>query len=122
MEARDSQRELMRLAALDKPSPSECSSSSTRSAPETANRRYLDLSIRNKIQAGSTVTSLESLASSIDLRDEPGDKNLKRNRDIITEMKKESQLKEQRTTFRGLFSTGDSSKGLPKKTRKNDDN
>ncbi|KAJ0181759.1 hypothetical protein K1T71_002481 [Dendrolimus kikuchii] len=121
MEARDSQRELMQLAALEEPPPSECSSSAP-SAAEATNRRYLDLSIRNKIQPRSTVTSLESLASSMDLQDDASDKSLKRNRDIITEIDKESQLKEQRTTFRGLFTTGDSSKGLPKKSRKSDNN
>ncbi|XP_063838804.1 glycerophosphocholine phosphodiesterase GPCPD1-like isoform X2 [Ostrinia nubilalis] len=121
VEARESQRELMRLAALDD-LPATESSSSVHTVVESANRPFLDLSVRNKIQERSTVTSLESLASSIDLRDDPADKNLKRNRDnnVITNIEKESQVKEQRTSFRGIFPAGDISKECPKKTRRNE--
>ncbi|XP_072936412.1 glycerophosphocholine phosphodiesterase GPCPD1-like [Epargyreus clarus] len=115
VEARESQRELMRLAALDALPASSSASSHRSSEPEP--RPYLDLSIRNRIQDRSTVTSLESLASSIDIRDEQTDKNLKRNH-IIMSIDKESQVKEQRVTFTGLFSAGDTSKGSPKKSRK----
>lgn len=119
MEARESQRELMRLAALED-LPATESTSSVHTAVESGNRPFLDLSVRKKIQELSTVTSLESLASSIDLRDDPTDKILKRNRDndIITNIEKESQVKEQRTTFRGIFPAGDISKQSPKKSRR----
>lgn len=116
MEARESQRDIMRLAALENLPQSE-SSSSVSSTQQTGNKAFLDLSIRNKIQDRSTVTSLESLASSIDITDGVGDKSLKRNRDLITAIEKESQVKEQLTSFKGLFTVGDHSKYPPKKSR-----
>lgn len=116
VEARESERELMRLAALDE-SPanlSESRSSATSSASvEPAPTPFLDLAVRHKLQDHrSTVTSLESLASSIDELD----KNLKRNRDIISSVDKESQVKEQRKSFKGLFPSGDC-KASSKKSR-----
>lgn len=110
----------MRLAALED-LPATESSTSLQPVVESANRPFLNLAVRNKIQERSTVTSLESLASSIDLRDEV-DKNLKRHRDnIIANVEKESQVKEQRTSFRGMFPAGDNiSKESSKKTRKNE--
>lgn len=115
MEARESQRDIMRLAALDD------ASSSAHTAADSA-RPFLDLAARHR-GAPSTVTSLESLASSIDLRDDAADKNLKRNRDLIMSIDKESQVKEQRGPFRGLFPAsdgGDASMGSPKKSRVDD--
>ncbi|CAG9784509.1 unnamed protein product [Diatraea saccharalis] len=121
VEARESQREIMRLAALeDLPATESTSSAQLELAPETAPKLYLDLSVRNKIQERSTVTSLESLASTIDLKDDPVDKTLKRNREITPNMIKESQVKELHTSFRGLFPAGDISKEFPKKSRKSD--
>lgn len=112
VEARDSQRDIMELAVIEDPPPSSSSSSShTGSQPPT--RAYLDLSVRQKIQL-STATSLESLATNTDLRDELTDNNLKRSRDIITNIEKESQVKEQRNSFRGIFPCGDSSKETKK--------
>lgn len=113
VEARESQRELIRLATLEESSQSQASSTEQSTIAPAA---YLDLqSVYNKIHDNSTATSLESLASSIDLRDDPSDKNLKRNRDIITTIDKESQLKEQVYAFKGLFAS--STKGPPKKSR-----
>lgn len=123
VEARESQRDMMRLAALEDVTASASSSSVLASAQLTADQRpYLDLSVRKNLQAVcSTVTSLESLASSIDISD-IADKNLKRSREhdiIITSVEKDSQVKEQRGTFRGLFPAGDNTtgKGSPKKSR-----
>lgn len=116
MEARESQRDIMRLAALDGAPLSDASSAHT--AADSA-RPFLDLAARHR-GAPSTVTSLESLASSIDLRDDAADKNLKRNRDLIMSIDKESQVKEQRGPFRGLFPAGDASVGSPKKSRVDD--
>lgn len=119
VEARESERELMRLATLED-LPATESSTSVHTVVESNNRPFLDLAVRNKIQERSTVTSLESLASSIDLREEV-DKKLKRPRDnLITSVDKESQVKEQRTSFRGIFPAGDISKESSKKTRKSD--
>lgn len=119
VEARESQRDFMRVAALDELPRTESSSSThTAGAAESSNKPYLNLTLRSKIQKRSTVTSLESLASTIDLRDEAADKNRKRN--LIGSIDKESQVKEQRNSFRGLFPSGDSSKGSPKKTRRDD--
>ncbi|RVE42730.1 hypothetical protein evm_012613 [Chilo suppressalis] len=122
VEARESQREIMRLAALEDLPATDSSTSSAQIqlVAESTPKPYLDLSVRNKIQERSTVTSLESLASSIDLTDDPADKFLKRNREITPTPVKETQVKEQHTSFRGLFRAGDVSKGLPKKSRKND--
>ncbi|CAG4968151.1 unnamed protein product [Colias eurytheme] len=116
MEARESQREIMQLAALDALPASE-SSSSVQSPCESGVRPYLNLAARHKLAERSTVTSLESLASSIDIRDDLTDRTLKRNHDIIMNIHKESQVKEQRNSFLGLFPAGDS-KGSPKKLRK----
>ncbi|XP_013133716.1 PREDICTED: glycerophosphocholine phosphodiesterase GPCPD1 isoform X1 [Papilio polytes] len=116
VEARESQRELMTLAAMEE-SPSGASSAS-RGSLEPAPQPYLDLDVRTRLQQHSTVTSLESLASSIDLRDDLNDRNLKRNRDIITNVEKESQVKEQRKSFFGLLPSGDAAKGSPKKSRR----
>ncbi|CAK1549809.1 unnamed protein product [Leptosia nina] len=118
MEARDSQREIMRLAALDALPVTE-SSSSVATPCESRSRPYLDLNVRQKLAERSTVTSLESLASSIDIRDDLTDRSLKRNHDIIMNIDKESQVKEQRNSFLGLFPAGDS-KTSPKKSRKDD--
>ncbi|XP_059059331.1 glycerophosphocholine phosphodiesterase GPCPD1-like [Achroia grisella] len=118
VEARDSQRELMRLAALDV-LPTTESSTTVHTLPESTNRPFLDLSLRNKIQEGSTATSLESLASSVNPRSEGIDKNLKRNRNLVTNTDKDYQVKEQRNYFRDLFTAGDNSKELPKKSRQN---
>lgn len=121
MEARESQRDFMRVAALEELPPTESSSSThTAKAVDSSNHPYLDLTLRNKIQRRSTVTSLESLASSIDIGDKATDKKLKRN--IIASIAKESQVKEQRNSFGGLFPVGDScsSKISPKKTRRDD--
>lgn len=115
VEARESQREIMRLAAFEDLHPP--GSSSSLQTIESENRPYFDLSIRERIQQNSTATSLESLASSMDLRDEAPDKNLKRNREIISVIDKESQVKEQRMSFQGLFPAGDNSLGLSKKSR-----
>ncbi|XP_045764503.1 glycerophosphocholine phosphodiesterase GPCPD1 isoform X1 [Maniola jurtina] len=119
MEARESQREIMRQAALDA-LPLSDASSSTHTAGDPAARPFLDLSARRAAGAPSTVTSLESLASSIDIRDDPADRSLKRNRDLIMSIDKESQVKEQRGTFKGLFPAGDTAKGSPKKSRVDD--
>ncbi|XP_050361777.1 glycerophosphocholine phosphodiesterase GPCPD1 isoform X1 [Nymphalis io] len=121
VEARESQRELIGLAALEA-SPRSGSSVSAPSAGDSGARPFLDLSQRREIGARSTVTSLESLASSIEIRDDPTDKNLKRNRDLIRSIDKESQVKEQRNSFKGLFATCDvdKSKGSPKKSRKDE--
>lgn len=121
MEARESQRDLMRLAVLDGPVASETTVSDGTAAggspaASVVSTKYLDLSIRHKMQARSTVTSLESLASSIDIPD-PADKNFKR-KNFITAMDKESQLKEQRHSFSGMF--GGDSKSTVKKTRPNE--
>lgn len=113
MEARESQREIMRLTAL------EASHSGSESTPTDAPRPYLDLAQHRVFETRSTVTSLESLAS-IDIRDEQTDRNLKRNRDLIRTIDKESQVKEQRISFKGLFTSCDTSKGSPKKFRKED--
>lgn len=119
VEARESQRDLMRLAALDDlPATESSSSGHVVAVAESGNKPYLDLSVRNKIQEHSTVTSLESLASSLDVRDDPADKPVKRNRDVIASVDKESQLKEQHTSFRGLFPAGDITKGSTKKSRR----
>ncbi|KAM3959061.1 LOW QUALITY PROTEIN: glycerophosphocholine phosphodiesterase GPCPD1 [Aphomia sociella] len=118
VEARESQRDIMRLAALED-LPVTDSSTTVQTVPGSVNRPFLDLSLRNKIQEHSTVTSLESLASSIDLKDEVADKNLKRNRDTITNSNKDYQVKEQRNYFRDLFTAGDNTKETPKKSRKN---
>ncbi|XP_022123685.2 glycerophosphocholine phosphodiesterase GPCPD1 isoform X1 [Pieris rapae] len=114
MEARDSQREIMRLAALDALPTTD---SSSVASPCESSRPYLNLAVREKLAQRSTVTSLESLASSIEIRDDASDRNLKRNRDLVMNIEKESQVKEQRNSFLGLFPAGDS-KGSPKKTRK----
>lgn len=94
---------------------SESGSSAASSAYiETDPPPFLDLAVRHKLQDScSTVTNLESLASIEDL-----DRNLKRNRDIISGVDKESQVKEQRSNFKGLFSFGDC-KESPKKSRNN---
>ncbi|XP_053609885.1 glycerophosphocholine phosphodiesterase GPCPD1-like isoform X1 [Plodia interpunctella] len=121
VEARESQREIMRLAALED-LPATESSASAATPPESAARVFLDLSLRDRMRDHSTVTSLESLASSIDLRDDNNsDSNpLKRNRDIIGNVDKDYQVKEQKNSFRNLFPAGDNSKGSPKKSRKSD--
>lgn len=81
----------------------------------TASLPFLDLAVRHKLQANrSTVTTLESLASSI----EDLDRNLKRNGDIISRVDKESQVKEHTNSFKGLFSFGDC-KDSSKKSRNN---
>ncbi|VVD05840.1 unnamed protein product [Leptidea sinapis] len=116
VEARESQREIMRLAALDALPASE-SSGTLHMPSESGVRPYLDLSVRHKLNERSTVTSLESLASSIDIRDD--DKNLKRNRNI-TNVDKDCRGKEDHTSFLGLFPAGDASKGTPKKVRRDD--
>lgn len=117
VEARESQRDFIRVAALDELPPTESSSSThTAEAVDSSNKPYLDLTLRNKIQRRSTVTSLESLASSIDLRNEAANKKQKRN--LIASTNKESQVKEQRQSFRGMFPAGDGSKTSPKKTRR----
>lgn len=113
MEARESQREMMRLTAL------EASHSGSESTPADTPRPYLDLAQHRDFETRSTVTSLESLAS-IDIRDEQTDRNLKRNRELIRTIDKESQVKEQRNSFKGLFTSCDTSKGSPKKSRKED--
>lgn len=116
MEARESQRDIMRLAnAEDAPTPA--SAASEPASHHSLPRPYLDLAVRHKVEARSTVTSLESLASSIDLTE---DKNLKRHRDVISNLDKESQVKEQRNSFRGMFPSGDNKAASTKKTRKND--
>lgn len=108
----------MRLTALDEPEVylSESRSSATSSATlESAPRPFLDLAVRHKLQDNrSTITTLESLASSI----EDLDKTLKRSRDIICTVDKESQVKEQRNSFKGIFPSGDC-KDSPKKSRTN---
>lgn len=111
MEARESQREMMRLAAL------EASHSGSESTPTDTPRPYLDLAQHRDFETRSTATSLESLAS-IDIRDELTDRNLKRNRELIRTIDKESQVKEQRNSFKGLFTSCDTSKGSPKKSRR----
>lgn len=113
MEARESQREMMQLAALDEMAGS-ASSSSVASVPDESSRPFLDLALLRK-QAHSTVTSLESLASSADLKEEPSDNNLKRNRNIISTVHKESQLK---SNYRGAFPCGDVSKPASKPSPK----
>lgn len=83
MEARESQHDIMDMAAREE-STSQVSEAQEPVAVESGSRPFLDLSRRKTIQDMSTVTSLESLASSIDLRDEPlekDDKKLKRNLD-----------------------------------------
>ncbi|XP_026737758.1 glycerophosphocholine phosphodiesterase GPCPD1-like isoform X2 [Trichoplusia ni] len=83
MEARESQHDIMDRAAREE-STSHVSDTQEPVAVESGSRPFLDLSRRKTIQDISTVTSLESLASSIDLRDEPlekDDKKLKRNLD-----------------------------------------
>ncbi|XP_073941629.1 glycerophosphocholine phosphodiesterase GPCPD1 isoform X1 [Choristoneura fumiferana] len=116
MEARESQRDIMRLAA-EEDAPTPASAASEPVSHQSLPRPYLDLAVRHKVEARSTVTSLESLASSIDLTE---DKNLKRNRDVISNLDKESQVKEQRNSFRGMFPSGDNKAASTKKTRKND--
>lgn len=112
VEARESERELMRLTALDEFPTNLTESSATSSATLEP---YLDLSVRQKLQDNrSTVTTLESLASSI----EDLDKTLKRNRDIISNVDKESQVKEHRNNFKGIFPSGDC-KDSSKKSRTN---
>lgn len=117
MEARESQRDLMQMAAIDELPVFEKPSTSAFSAVEST-RTYLDLSVREKMQSHSTVTSLESLASTIDLRDEYAEKKLKRERNVITDVERESQVKEQPNNFKGVYPCGDTSKGSSKKTRK----
>lgn len=110
----------MRLATLEQLPGTVSASTVGESEAEAGPRPFLDLSVRSKIQEHSTVTSLESLASSIDLRDEPTDKNLKRIRDdVISNTEKESQVKEQHNNFRGIYPCGDTSKYSPKKNRSN---
>ncbi|XP_075992154.1 glycerophosphocholine phosphodiesterase GPCPD1-like isoform X2 [Anticarsia gemmatalis] len=117
MEARESQRELMRLATVEN-LPLSGASSQTATAAGTATTPYLDLlNVRKIINDNSTATSLESLACSIDLRDEASDKNLKRSRDIIAAIDTESQLKEQVNTFKGIFPVDECSKARRKKSR-----
>lgn len=101
MGARESQRDLIRLAAHPSlEGPSALSADAVGGAAEP--HAFLDLlSVRQILQDNtSTSTSLESLACSIDLRDDPEIKNLKRNRDLITSVGKESQLKEQIKIFK----------------------
>lgn len=103
MEARGSQREMMQIAALDTAASSaSASASSVGSARDDSNRPFLDLKLL-RAQGHSTVTSLESLASSEDLKDEPSDRNLKRNRNVISSVHKECQLK---SSYRGAFPCG----------------
>lgn len=113
MEARESQRDVIRLAALESPASASASCASVE-VPRDAARPYLDLAARFAA-APSTVTSLESLASTDD-----EDRNLKRNRDIIACIDKESQVKEQRHNFQGLFPAGDNKSASIKKSRKSD--
>lgn len=120
VEARESQRELMKLAAMEE-IPASGSSSTSNNIHDLEHRGFLDLSLRNNLQEHSTVTSLESLASSIDLRDDLSERNLKRNRDLIMTIDKASQVKEQRNSFFGLFPSGDTANGSPKKVRKDCD-
>ncbi|CAH2066525.1 unnamed protein product, partial [Iphiclides podalirius] len=117
VEARESQRELMKLAALEE-IPASGTSSTSNNIHDCERHGFLDLSVRNNLEEHSTVTSLESLASSIDLRDDLSERSLKRNRDLIMTIDKESQVKEQRNSFFGLFPSGDTAKGSPKKVRK----
>ncbi|OWR47314.1 hypothetical protein KGM_214218 [Danaus plexippus plexippus] len=125
VEARDSQRDIMRLAALDA-LPTDSTSSRSRSPSRQLSsaqfsgdgQLYLDLKARQKATR-STVTSLESLASSIDIRDEP-ERNLKRNKDLIMSIDKESQIKEQRNSFKGIFPAPNTTTASPKKSRKSD--
>ncbi|KAI5641565.1 glycerophosphoryl diester phosphodiesterase family domain-containing protein [Phthorimaea operculella] len=117
VEARESQKELIRLAALEeKPASTEVSASTlvttgTGGSEGTATppRPFLDLDVRNKLDEASTVTSLESLASVAD----PAEDRRKRN--LIDCIDKESQVKEQINTFKGLFPAGDTV--VPKKRR-----
>ncbi|XP_063376134.1 glycerophosphocholine phosphodiesterase GPCPD1-like [Cydia fagiglandana] len=117
MEARESQRDVIRLAALESPAPAPSAASASSASAEAsrdAPRPYLDLAAQFAA-APSTVTSLESLASTDD-----EDRNLKRNRDIIACIDKESQVKEQRHNFQGLFPAGDNNSASIKKSRKSD--
>ncbi|XP_049887717.1 glycerophosphocholine phosphodiesterase GPCPD1-like [Pectinophora gossypiella] len=128
VEARLSERELLQMAELED-ERTESSGAASVGTSENAVRPYLDLTVRDRLKDHSTVTSLESLASSIDLRDDASDKNLrddasdknlKRNRDdAISNYQKECQVKEQRNNFHGIFPCGDTSKGSPKKSRNN---
>ncbi|CAG5021450.1 unnamed protein product [Parnassius apollo] len=102
MEARESQRELIKMAAIED-MPTSGTSSSSQNIHDPGPRAFLDLSMRNNLKEHSTVTSLESLASSIDLKDDLSERSLKRNRDIIMSIDKESQVKEQRHSFKGFM-------------------
>ncbi|KAG7311620.1 hypothetical protein JYU34_002669 [Plutella xylostella] len=118
MEARESQRDIMRLAALEEAGGAGGGggSEATSSAPP---RAFLDLArLRGDL---STATSLESLASSIDFRDDTeSEKCLKRSLDSVVLVDKDAQLKQQPRSFKDLFPAGDSAKGArPKIPRSN---
>ncbi|XP_068621611.1 glycerophosphocholine phosphodiesterase GPCPD1-like [Battus philenor] len=117
MEARESQRELMKLAAVEE-QPASGSSTTSQNNNDSEPPAFLNLALCNTLLDRSTVTSLESLASSIDLRDDFSERNLKRNKELIMKIEKETQVKEQKNSCYGILPSGDTAKGSPKKLRK----
>ncbi|GBP11886.1 Glycerophosphocholine phosphodiesterase GPCPD1 [Eumeta japonica] len=124
VETRESQRELIRLAAQEGAAASSSSAALGAAVISGANdqRAFLDLAVHTKLaDCCSTVTSLESLDSTVKLLHDNSERNLKRNRDIIAAIDKESQLKEQHHSFRGLFpSAGDNHEDPSKRSRKDE--
>lgn len=103
MEARESQRELMTMAACGTfPTTNSISEKSISVHTLGSTPAFVDLEyLRQKIGNTSTATSLESLASSMDLRDEF--ERLKQEKELIAAIGKESQLKEQVNIFKDSF-------------------
>ncbi|KAJ2953544.1 hypothetical protein O0L34_g1146 [Tuta absoluta] len=113
VEARESQKDLIRMVALDEAVPSTETTASTTvtggsKVVTTTARPFLDLDVRRRLDEASTATSLESLAT-VDLSED------RRKRNLIDCNEKESQVKEQINTFKGLFPAGDNV--VPKKKR-----
>lgn len=107
----------MRLAVIDAEGSPLQGSISAELQPDTR-RPYLDLAVRDLVKQRSTVTSLESLASSADTDTEHA---FKRTANTVAPDEKPRPSKEPRNNFLGMFpSAGDSSK-IFKRTRLSED-